>query len=286
MTTTARIDSELTTRHTTNRARRTTRPVRRHKLPRCEATGLARYRDRHQARDGAKALSAGTHALDVHTFACPDCRGFHLETTHLREAVTVDRATPPSSAFTASLPSRKRRYVLLDIENPTRGAMATPEQVAIFWGILTQQAPGIAPHDHVVVGASRRVSRKYRHAIHGTNIKWVVGADTPDGADHALLAAIDLYRVAREYDELVIVSGDHAFADLARRAKAAGLSVHVVTAEHPAQRSMLSRELEDAADTHALIRLQSRTTARDNVTAIRRVAAATRRAPQITPTAA
>lgn len=285
MTTTARIDSELTTRHTTNRARRTTRPARRHKLPVCEATGLARYRDRHQARDGAKALNAGTHAFEVHPFACPDCRGLHLEKTHLREPVAVDH-TSPTEAFTASLPSRKRRYILLDIENPTRGATATPEQIAIFWGILTQQAPGIAPHDHVVVGASRRVVRKYRHAIHGTNVKWVVGADTPDGADDALLAAIDLYRVAREYDELVIVSGDHAFADLARRAKAAGLSVHVVTAEHPAQRSMLSRELEDAADTHALIRLQSKTTARDNITAIRRVAAATRRAPQITPTAA
>jgi len=130
------------------------------------------------------------------------------------------------------------------------------------------------------------VVRAYRGAIHGPNIKWVIGANTPDAADNALLAAIDLYRVAREYDELVIVSGDHAFADLARRAKALGLSVHVITAEHPAQRSMLSRELANVADTRTRVRLQSRTTARKNSTAMRRVAEASRLDLRIGPTAA
>ena len=124
--------------------------------------------------------------------------------------------------------------------------------------MLKHQAPGVAPRDHVVVGASRNVARKYRAAIHGTNVKWVVGANAADAADRALLGAIDLHRVARDYDELVIISGDGAFSDLARRAKRAGLTVQVVTTEHPEQRSMLSRELAAAADVHTLVRLEAR----------------------------
>ena len=46
--------------------------VRKHTLSKCGATGLARYRDRHQARDGAKALAAGSHDFKVTMFACPD----------------------------------------------------------------------------------------------------------------------------------------------------------------------------------------------------------------------
>lgn len=211
-------------------------------------------------------MLARSHEFEGSTFACPDCRGYHLEKTYARQPINVGGAIRPTDSFSASPTSRKRRYVLLDIENPTRGAKATCEEVAALWAILKLQAPGIAPHDHVVVGASRLVVRKYRAAIHGANVKWVVGADAPDGADRALLAAIDLRRVAPEYDELVIISGDHAFADLTRRAKRAGLSVQVVTAEQPEQRSVLSRELAAAADTHTLIRLQSRTPKPDNVT--------------------
>ncbi|SCL25879.1 NYN domain-containing protein [Micromonospora rhizosphaerae] len=267
MKTNTRINSELTTR-----SHRHGGESRRHKLALCQATGLARYRDRHQARQGAKAMLAGSHQFEGSTFACPDCRGYHLEKTYARQPINVGGAIEPAEAFTASLTSRKRRYVLLDIENPTRGARATREEAAGLWNILKLQAPGIAPHDHVVVGASRLVVRKYRAAIHGANVKWVVGADAPDGADRALLAAIDLRRVAAEYDELVIISGDHAFADLARQAKWAGLSVQVVTAEHPKQRSVLSRELAAAADTHTLVRLQPRTPKPENVTPNRRTA--------------
>ena len=241
-----------------------TSKARKHALSKCETTGLARYRDRHQARDGAKALGAGSRTFDVSTFACPDCRGYHVEKVEARQPLVADGTSAPTEAFTASLGSRKRRYFLFDVENPSCGAKATAEEVAEFWGILKQQAPGIAPHDHVVAGASRSVVRKYRAAIAGANVKWVVGANAPDGADRALLAANDLRRVAREYDELVIVSGDGVFAELARRAKRLGLSVQVVTAEHPEQRSMLSRELAAAADIRTLVRLGARTPRPDN----------------------
>lgn len=244
-------------RNDSSGARRGAPKMFRHRLPVCDSTGLARYRDRHQARDGAKALAVSSHAAEVSTFACPDCRGYHLEKASSRRPIgVVVGTTEPAEAFTASVSLHNRRYVLVDVENPTCGAKATTGQVAAFWTVFTQQVPGVAPNDHVVVGAGRGVARRYRAAIHGANVKWVVGADTPDGADRALLAAIDLRRVARDFDELVIVSGDHAFADLARRARGLGLTVQVVTAEHPEQRSMLSRELAAAANIRTRVRLE------------------------------
>lgn len=248
-----RINSELGRRSAHMGA-----PLRRHKLALCKTTGLARYRDRHQARDGARARMIHSRN-EVHTFACPDCRGFHLETVHVHEhGVANANAATPVAAFTDSLSSRKRRYFLFDVENATHGAKATRQELADLWKVLTEQAPGVAPHDHVVVGAARSVARKYRDVIAAPNVKWVLGADAPDGADGALLAAIDLNQVSRRYEELVIFSGDHAFAGLARAAKAAGLTVHVITTEHPEQRTMLSRELSAIADTKTLVRLTPR----------------------------
>lgn len=240
---------------------------RKHTLPKCPANGLARFRDRHQARDAAKAFTFGPQGREASMFACPECRGWHVEprqATSPAPQVAVP-ASAPAIVFTESLARRKRRYFLVDIENPTRGAKATCEEVATFWDILKRQAPGIAPHDHVVVGAGRGVAQRYRTSITGANVRWVTGANAPDGADRALLGAIDLYRVARHYDELVIVGGDHAFADLARRAKTFGLRVQVVTAETPQGRPMLSRELAAAADIHTLVRLKVRPNRRENL---------------------
>ena len=119
-----------------------------------------------------------------------------------------------------------------------------------------------------MVGAARSVLRKYRAAIHGSNVKWIAAAEVPDGADRALLAAIDLRRVAGDFEELVIISGDRAFSDLARRAKQVGLPVHVVTVPHPDQRTMLSRELAAAADAQTEVRLEPRRETSSPVTAI------------------
>ena len=243
-----RIESELTARPDRGGE------ARRHRLPRCQSTGLARYRDRHQARQGGAARSAGEHNFKVATFACPDCRGYHLEQTYTAFFAGAGDVAEPTTAFTASLSTRPRRYVLFDVENPTRGAKASVEELANLWRIVKSQAPGFTAQDHIVIGASRSVVGKYRGVIGAPNVSWVVGANAPDGADRALLGAIDLRRVARDYDELVIISGDHAFAPLARRAKRLGLRVHVVTAEAPGQHSMLSRDLAAAADLRTLVR--------------------------------
>lgn len=244
MKTPVRIDSALTTcrQHATAK-------VARHKLPVCAATGLARYRDRHQARQGARALSAGRHSDKVNSFPCPDCKGFHLEVTRASHMSATRTVQPHASAAERG----KRRYVLCDIENLTNGAKASRDEVRQLWETLTRQEPRITPHDHVVVGSARGVARKYRPTLNDANITWVLGADAPDAADHALLAATDVRHLARHYDELLILSGDHAFADLARRARAAGLTVHVVTTQHPQQRLTLSRDLAAAANQHTQV---------------------------------
>lgn len=249
--------------------------TRSHRLPICAETGLVRYRDRHQARDGVKVLAtAGTRAS---TFACHACRGFHTDVSEATQPAPMGPAAAPVEYFQTTIPSRKRRYFLIDLENPTRGAKATSEQVAKLWALLKEQAPGVAPHDHVVVGTSRTVAGRYRPVINGENVKWVVGANAKDGADRALLAAIDLNSVARRYDELVIFSGDHAFTQLAVSAKRLGLGVHVITAEHPNGRSMLSRGLSDAADIHTVIRLRGKSQRRQAVSAARAMSATWRR---------
>lgn len=248
---------------------------RKHTLPKCTVNGLARFRDRHQARDAAKAFTFGPQGREASMFACPECRGWHVETrqaTSPAPEVAVPTSAP-AVVFTESLTTRKRRYFLWDVENATRGAKATCEELSAFWDILKRQAPGVVPHDHVVVGAGRGVAQRYRTTITGPNVRWVTGPNAPDGADGALLGAIDLYRVARHYDELVIVSGDHVFADLARRAKTLGLSVQVVTAETPQGRPMLSRELSAAADVHTLVRLKVRPNRRENLRRLNRLKA-------------
>lgn len=65
-----RLDSDLVSRP------RRSGESRRHKLPRCEQTSLARYRDRHQARQAVNARRATEPHLSLVTYACPDCRGF------------------------------------------------------------------------------------------------------------------------------------------------------------------------------------------------------------------
>ena len=138
------MNTKINFHPTTRRGNPTSKP-RKHTLSKCEGTGLARFRDRHQARYGVKALSAGTKDYEVSSFACPDCRGWHVEKIIVREPIAARGTTARAQAFTASLASRKRRYFLVDIENPTRGAKATCEQVAEFGACSSTKPPASRP---------------------------------------------------------------------------------------------------------------------------------------------
>jgi hypothetical protein len=225
--------------------------ITRHKLPTCGATGLVRYRDRHQARQGAAAQRTTTRQIRLATFACPECRGFHLEALRQHSPYAVESA----AESVATPEAAPRRYVLVDIENLTAGN-ATRKEVKALWDILAQKSPGMTTKDHVVVGANRYVAKKFSTTIVGSNIKWVVGAEGPDGADRALLAACNLHQIAKTCSELIIMSGDHAFTELALRAKKLGLRTHVVTTKRMDGSSSLSRGLAAAADVTTIVLLQ------------------------------
>lgn len=229
-----------------------------HKVPMCAATGLPRFRDRHQARDAARAITVGSASFTAHTYPCIDCGGHHIEKSTVLESRAADIAAAPihmvGPALAPSLTASTRRYVLVDIENLTQGGKSTREEAARIWGTLHGELLGITDRDHVVVGAALGVHRKYRSVVQGLSTKWVLGAAGPDGADRALLTAIDIVRVARNYDELVIASGDHAFVALAAHATQLGLSVHVVHVENSGQRTSLARDLAEVATARTLIR--------------------------------
>ncbi|KRA37966.1 MULTISPECIES: NYN domain-containing protein [unclassified Nocardioides] len=214
--------------------------ITRHKVPTCTASGLDRYRDRHQARDAAEALSrAAILHTKYATFSCPNCRGFHLETL-TRPLRPVGPTTP------APATDRPSRYILVDIENLV-GGRATREEARDLWRTLVAELD-VTQRDQVVVGGNRHTARKLSPTIAGPNIGWVVGSMGADGADRALRAAVNLFQIAKNHDELVIMSGDHAFADLARCATKHGLKVRVVTTSHLERLPSLSRELKHAAD--------------------------------------
>ncbi len=252
-----------------------------HKQPTCTVTGLPRYRDRHQGLQAARERARGNVHVKVSTFHCHQCRGYHHEV--FTEAAALTPVEPPLDVDEnagASRPSGRRLF-LVDIENLTRGARANVSELEVFWRSFVLDMPGVDARDHVVVGAARRVARRYRPLVRGKNVKWVVGHDGADGADEAMLAAIDLHRASRNFDELVIASGDHAFAPLASRARLAGMRVHVVIAEHPGGRSPLARALGVEASAIASVPSVTRLQAEANRAAIRAVAR--RFAPAVTP---
>lgn len=245
-TASTRINSELHNRR--SRRGHASAP---HRLSKCDATCLARYRDRHQAKQAAKQATAGNRWYQVTTYACTACHGFHLErvTTPNRQP-----ATPPISTPAQVGP---RSYVLVDVENLTAGASLTCDELSQLWTTIRSDL-GLTDHDHIIVGAAVAVSRRYRPVIRGTNISWVVGAQAADGADQALLAATNLIQVAAQFDQLVIISGDHAFADLARRAQNRSLQVHVVSTRQNG-RHTLAASLARHATTQTVITIDHAT---------------------------
>ncbi|MCK5929055.1 MAG: NYN domain-containing protein [Nocardioides sp.] len=144
---------------------------------------------------------------------------------------------------------KTRSYVLVDLENVTFGGRVSRTQLRALWHEFASVALEDSAEAHIVVGTSRRTAQRYAGALPARDVKWVIGPDAPDGADHALLSAIDLRRVARRYDELVIASGDHIFSDLARAARHHGLSVRAITTRDPREphRNRMSAALRTAA---------------------------------------
>ncbi len=133
---------------------------------------------------------------------------------------------------------RGRAFHVVDIENLlalTRGERIEPVAYQLYRAVA-----GVGPSDLLTVAADRSRVFEVRTAFPGAEVRFGTG---PDGADRALLDAIDVQLLARRFDTLVIGSGDHLFWDLAYRARSAGLKVVVVS-----RPKGLSRLLASQAD--------------------------------------
>jgi len=106
----------------------------------------------------------------------------------------------------------------------------------------------IGPTDLVVVSCDRTPVQRLEVGLLWPGAQRVFGHGR-NGADLALIEAIDVAWAAARFTDAVIASGDGIFADLAGRLRALGLHVTVAAPE-----ASLSRRLVEAADTIRLLR--------------------------------
>lgn len=118
--------------------------------------------------------------------------------------------------------SSVRRFHLIDIENLTGGPFC-----GLYRPVSKRYAEEVptGPDDLLVVGSD--ASGLLSAAAAFPNARRVFGRG-PDGADRALLAAVDQRVLATGFDELVIGSGDKAFSFLAAWARSVGLTTTAV----------------------------------------------------------
>ncbi len=118
--------------------------------------------------------------------------------------------------------TRPRTLNLIDLENLVGGEVQAP-RVREVWSQFVD-AVGFRYDDHSTVAVSRRHAADAFFAL-PSGIQRVIGANRPDGADLALIDCVDIRWVTANFGQVVIASGDHIFAPLAREFRQAGLSV-------------------------------------------------------------
>jgi len=130
-----------------------------------------------------------------------------------------------------------RCFHIIDIEN-----IAGRADGALYGAAADRYraAVRLSRRDLAIVGCDKSGALAAARAL--PHCRLVVGYG-PDGADNALVAAIDERVLHERFTTLVIGSGDHHFAVLAARAKAAGLTTVAVIG-----RGKLSRALAHRVD--------------------------------------
>lgn len=133
-----------------------------------------------------------------------------------------------------------RTLHVVDIENLAGTAMPNADAVARLRAVYFTRV-GLGDHDQTVVACNHL-------ALVDVGVGWGCGAaqyrvrSGPDGADLELLDVLHLERVAERFTQVVIASGDGAFAAAAATLVAGGCHVTVV-----ARRESLSARLALAA---------------------------------------
>jgi hypothetical protein len=246
----------------------------------CSATGQDRFPRREQAQDTVKSLrwresrrvQTGVDPTCVEWYAhpCESCNGWHV--VSLAKSAVENECRVLSEPFGLSLPEREDAIHGIDLENLLWGGGATLAEAKALWEVYRQQGPGVSPTDLVIVAASVSVAKKFAAVITGPNVRWAVGSNGPDGADRALLRAINVRRHSKKYAVLYLGSGDHIFSSLVSEAKEFGMKVRIITTERAGEKSPLSHELRATRMPLIRIRTASRDLAHKNRDAIALVA--------------
>lgn len=142
-----------------------------------------------------------------------------------------------------------RAVHLIDAENLGGGPDMGIDEIRYMLHFYFQNVPATANDQFYLAGSSHFIKRAIT-ALPDRDVRLLV-RDGKDGADHALLDSIDIDHVARQFDRLVIASGDGAFEGLALEARARDLHVQVVCGV-----GTLSRSLCRAASTVSRLKLR------------------------------
>ena len=133
---------------------------------------------------------------------------------------------------------RGRTLHVIDVENlaggTTAGAVAVRACLTAYRSTIR-----VSSVDHAVLGSGTTFACACADAWPGARLRLGHGLD---GADHALLDAVDPDFTASRYDRVVVGSGDHIFCGLVAGLRSRGLAVLVV-----ARPGTLSRDLRRLA---------------------------------------
>lgn len=137
-----------------------------------------------------------------------------------------------------------RALILVDIENLAGAGRVSVAAALNVAAAIDLFFPKSHSH-HRLVGCDRGNAIAVGEAFPGARLLPGVG---PDGAEIALLTAVEVLDVARRYTQVVIASGDGYFTEFAADAASLGLHVAVLTGY-----GGLSRRLRLAAHSHLQI---------------------------------
>lgn len=131
-----------------------------------------------------------------------------------------------------------RRLIIIDIENVIGEAVHTQEQVEWARTLITN-ALELRGDEQIVIGTSHFGAIEVHLGWKGPRLVVRSGID---GADKALIDVLSSENVSDRFTEVVVVSGDHLFAEPVSRL--AGNGVHVTVLSHA---ESLSKRLQFAA---------------------------------------
>lgn len=143
---------------------------------------------------------------------------------------------------------RGRTLHVIDVENLVGGSAVDLDAVAPALAAY-RRSVAVAEIDHVVLGTGPRLAFAAKVAWPGAQLRVGRGVD---GADRALLTALESRFVAARYGRVVVASGDHAFCGLVSSLRALGTAVVVVTRDElslsrPLRRLTMHRTLAAAS---------------------------------------